>query len=245
MRLRIFDDEVLGRLGGFPITMTMVAGLLASLLVVAYAVVVARAVRRRPASRRAALGRMTHRFVSGLVTDAAGHEVPGLEAFAGTIFLYVVAAALIGQLPVVPAPTATLAATSALAALVFLAVPVAGVRAHGVRGYLATYIRPNPVLFPLHLISEVSRTLALALRLFGNMMSGQLVVAVIVALVGVLVPVPLMALDLLIGCLQAYIFTILASVYIGAATQIEAAGHASPTSSAPHRAADNQKEGAS
>jgi len=117
-----------------------------------------------------------------------------------------------------------LAATAALAVLVFLAVPVAGIRARGVRGYLAGYFRPNPLLFPLHVISELSRTLALALRLFGNMMSGQLVVAVIVALVGVLVPVPLMALDLLIGCLQAYIFTILASVYIGAASQLEEEG---------------------
>ncbi|MDA8439970.1 MAG: F0F1 ATP synthase subunit A [Propionibacterium sp.] len=225
MRLRIFDDQVLARVGPVPITMTMVASVLASLLVVAYAVPVARAVSRRPDSRSASVGRITHRFVSGLVADSAGHPVPGLETFAGTLFLYVVAAALIGQLPTIPAPTATLAATSALAVLVFLAVPIAGIRARGVRGYLATYFRPNPVLFPLHLISEISRTLALALRLFGNMMSGQLVVAVIVALVGVLVPVPLMALDLLIGCLQAYIFTILASVYIGAATQIEHAAH--------------------
>ena len=225
MRLRIFDDQVLGRVGAFPVTMTMVASVLAGLLVVAYAAVTARAVRRRPGTRLASTGRITYRFVSDLVRDSAGNVVPGLEAFSGTLFLYVVAAALVGQLPVIPTPTATLAATSALAVLVFLAVPIAGIRAHGLRGYLATYFRPNPVLFPLHLISEVSRTLALALRLFGNMMSGQLVVAVIVALVGVLVPVPLMALDLLIGCLQAYIFTILASVYIGAATQIEHAAH--------------------
>ncbi|HEX2857421.1 MAG TPA: F0F1 ATP synthase subunit A [Propionibacteriaceae bacterium] len=228
MRLRIFDDEVLGRLGGFPITMTMVASVLASLLVVAYALATASAVRRRPGSRLASAGRITYRFVSDLVRDSAGAEVPGLEAFSGTLFLFVVGAALVGQLPVIPTPTATLAATSALAVLVFLAVPIAGVRARGVRGYLATYFRPNPVLLPLHLISEVSRTLALALRLFGNMMSGQLVVAVVVALVGVLVPVPLMALDLLIGCLQAYIFTILASVYIGAATQIESGVTGSP-----------------
>lgn len=118
------------------------------------------------------------------------------------------------------APTASLSAAGALAVLVFLAVPAAGIRARGLRGYLATYLRPNPLLFPLRLLGEVTRTIALALRLFGNMMSGHLVVAVIVALVGLLLPVPLMALDLLIGCLQAYIFTILASVYIGAAIQV-------------------------
>ncbi|HET9127547.1 MAG TPA: F0F1 ATP synthase subunit A [Propionibacteriaceae bacterium] len=242
MRLRIFDDEVLWRLGGFPVTMTMLASVLASVLVVAYALVTASAVRHRPTTRLASAGRITYRFVSDLVRDSAGAEVPGLETFSGTLFLFVVGAALIGQLPVIPTPTATLAATSALAVLVFLAVPIAGVRARGVRGYLASYFRPNPVLFPLHLISEVSRTLALALRLFGNMMSGQLVVAVVVALVGVLVPVPLMALDLLIGCLQAYIFTILASVYIGAATQIESGAAADPgrrgsTSRRPQEAA--------
>lgn len=224
MTPRIFDDQVLGWLGPVPLTMTMVTSVVASLLALGYAVLVSRAVRNRPGSRLASLGRISYRFLSELAASSAGHRVPGLEAFAGTLFLFVVAATVVGQLPGLSAPTATLAATAALAILVFLAVPIAGIRARGVRGYVATYFRPNPVLFPLHLISEASRTVALALRLFGNMMSGQLVVAVIVALVGVLVPVPLMALDLLIGCLQAYIFTILASVYIGAATQIEEEG---------------------
>jgi F-type H+-transporting ATPase subunit a len=114
-------------------------------------------------------------------------------------------------------PTASLATTSALAVIVFLAVPVAGVRARGVRAYLMEYFRPNPLLAPLHLISEFSRTLALSVRLFGNMMSGHLIVALLVALTGFLVPMPLMALDLLIGLLQAYIFAILATVYVGAA----------------------------
>ena len=102
----------------------------------------------------------------------------------------------------------------------FVAVPIAGIQKLGIVGYLAHYLRPNPLLLPLHVISELSRTLALALRLFGNMMSGHLVVSLIVAMVGALVPVPLMALDLLIGFLQAYIFTILACVYVGAAIRI-------------------------
>ncbi|MEZ4337275.1 MAG: F0F1 ATP synthase subunit A [Sandaracinaceae bacterium] len=125
-----------------------------------------------------------------------------------------------GQLPGVTAPTANTGATSALAVVVFFAVPFVGVRSQGPLGYLKHYFAPNPLLFPLHVISELSRTLALALRLFGNMMSGHLVVALIVALVGLVLPVPLMALDLLIGFLQAYIFTVLASVYIGAAIRV-------------------------
>jgi F-type H+-transporting ATPase subunit a len=82
------------------------------------------------------------------------------------------------------------------------------------------YLRPSPLLLPLELLSEVSRTLALSLRLFGNMMSGHLIVALLVALAGVVVPIPLMALDLLIGLLQAYIFAVLATVYIGAAIRV-------------------------
>jgi F-type H+-transporting ATPase subunit a len=114
-------------------------------------------------------------------------------------------------------PTASLATTSALAAVVFLAVPAAGIRARGLRGYLRGYFRPNPLFAPLHVIAELSRTLALSVRLFGNIMSGHLVVALLVALTGFLVPMPLMVLDVGIGLLQAYIFSILAAVYVGAA----------------------------
>ncbi|HSB20582.1 MAG TPA: F0F1 ATP synthase subunit A [Anaeromyxobacteraceae bacterium] len=178
------------------------------------------AVGRRPASRVAALGRLAFGFLHGLVEQAAGRSSPGLEVFAGSLFLFIAASAVVGQLPGVAAPTSNLATTSALAAVVFLAVPVAGIRTRGLAGYLGGYFRPNPVLFPLHVVSELSRTVALALRLFGNMMSGHLVVALIVALVGLFVPVPLMALDLLIGLLQAYIFTVLASVYVGASIRI-------------------------
>jgi F-type H+-transporting ATPase subunit a len=220
MNPEIFTDRVLAHLGPVPLTRTMVTSAATSLLLIGVFGVLARAVVRRPAGRLAAAGRLTFDFLRDLVSEAVGRDSPALEVFAGSLFLFISAAAVVGQLPGVPAPTANLAATSALAALVFLAVPVAGVRARGPVEYVKHYFRPNPLLFPLHLTSELSRTLALALRLFGNMMSGHLVVALIVALVGLLVPVPLMALDLLIGLLQAYIFTILASVYIGAAIRV-------------------------
>ena len=149
--------------------------------------------------------------------DVAGRAEPALVTLSGSLFLFIAACNLSGQLPGVRPPTASLATTSALAVIVFLAVPVAGIRARGLRGYLLGYFRPNPLLAPLHVISELSRTLALSMRLFGNMMSGHLVVALLVALTGFLVPMPLMALDVLIGLLQAYIFAILATVYVGAA----------------------------
>jgi F-type H+-transporting ATPase subunit a len=220
VRPEIFTDQVLYWLGPVPLTRTMVTSGLESVLLVVLCWRVARAVVTHPTTRVAALGRLGHQFLQKLVTEAVGQRSPGVEIFAGSLFLFISGAALLGQLPGLPAPTTNLAATSALAVLVFLAVPIAGIRARGLIGYLRHYVKPNPLLFPLHLVNELSRTLALALRLFGNMMSGNLIVALLVALAGLVLPVPLMALDLLIGFLQAYIFTILASVYIGAAFQI-------------------------
>lgn len=220
MKPEIFADQVLVWWGPWPFTRTMLTSVIVSLAASSMLAVVSRAVCRRPDGRMAAAGRLLYGFLADLVREAAGRPAPGLEIFAGTLFLFIALSAIVGQLPGVPSPTSNLSAASALAALVFLAVPFAGIRAQGGRGYLKHYFEPNPLLFPLHLVSEVSRTLALALRLFGNMMSGHLVVAIVVALVGVFLPVPLMALDLLIGLLQAYIFTILASVYVGAAIRV-------------------------
>lgn len=224
MSPQIFADSVLGWLGPVPITWSMVTSGLTSVLLVVVAALVARTVRRRPGGRPAAAGRLAFLFLHDLIRETAGRDSPAVEAFAGSLFLFIAGSALVGQLPGVPAPTSNLAVTAALAALVFLAVPVTGIVARGARGYFVHYVRPNPLLAPLHVVSELSRTVALALRLFGNMMSGHLVVALLVALVGPLVPVPLMALDLMIGLLQAYIFTVLACVYIGAAIRVGEGG---------------------
>lgn len=220
MKPNIFGEPVIVWLGPFPLTPTMVTSFATSVVLVLVAVLLAHAVAHWPNGRIAAAGRLIYGFLHDLVSEAAGESWFPLEVFGGTLFLFIAATALLGQLPGVTAPTSNIAATSALATLVFFAVPLAGIHARGVRGYFAGYFRPNPLLFPLHVISELSRTLALALRLFGNMMSGHLVVGLIVALVGLFVPVPLMALDLLIGLLQAYIFTILACVYVGAAIRV-------------------------
>lgn len=155
-----------------------------------------------------------------LVEEIVGRRHTAVSTLAGSLFLFIASCNIAGQLPGMHPATASLATTSALAAVVFLSVPIAGIRASGLWGYLRHYFRPNPLLMPLHVISELSRTLALALRLFGNVMSGHLVVALLVALAGFLVPTPIMVLDLLIGLLQAYIFSILAIVYIGAAISV-------------------------
>jgi F-type H+-transporting ATPase subunit a len=216
----IFSERVIVWLGPIPLTPTMLTTFATSLAIVFVAMLLTHAIVRWPTGRLAAAGRLAVGFLHDLVSEAAGESWLPLEAFGGTLFLFIAGTAVVGQLPGVAAPTSNIAATSALAILVFIAVPLAGIHARGFRAYFGGYFRPNPLLFPLHVISELSRTVALALRLFGNMMSGHLVVGLIVALVGFFVPVPLMALDLLIGLLQAYIFTILACVYVGAAIRV-------------------------
>jgi F-type H+-transporting ATPase subunit a len=215
--VRVFGESVVLRLGPVPITATMLVSLAVSITLVGAALALRRAVQRRPESGLSALAVLTVEWLDMMVREIAGRPEPRLVTLAGSLFLYIAAANLSGLLPGIHRPTASLAATSALAVVVFAAVPIAGISAHGARGYFTHYLRPNPLLLPLHLVSEVSRTVALSVRLFGNMMSGQLIVALLVALSGFLVPMPLMALDLLIGLLQAYIFTVLATVYVGAA----------------------------
>jgi F-type H+-transporting ATPase subunit a len=217
MEPRIFGESVVFGLGPIPVTATMLTSLAISALLAAAGALLARSVRRSPVGTPAALALITVEWLEQLVRDVTGRAEPLLVTLSGSLFLFIAACNLSGQLPAVGPPTGSLATTSALAVVVFLAVPVAGIRARGLRAYLRGYFRPHPLLAPLHVLSELSRTVALSVRLFGNMMSGHLIVALLVALTGFLVPMPLMALDVLIGLLQAYIFAILATVYVGAA----------------------------
>ncbi len=135
----------------------------------------------------------------------------------GTLFIFLVAANLSGLLPGVEAPTSKLETPAALALIVFFSVHVFGVRARGLLGYLASFAEPKLIMLPLNILAEVTRTFSLMVRLFGNVMSGEFVIAIVVALAGLFVPIPLMVLELLVGIVQAYIFTVLAAVFIGAA----------------------------
>ncbi len=135
----------------------------------------------------------------------------------GTLFIFLVVANLSGVLPGVEAPTSKIETPAALALIVFGAVHYYGVRTHGPFGYLASFARPKLIMLPLNLVSEVTRTFSLMVRLFGNVMSGEFTIALVLGLAGLFVPIPLMALEILVGIVQAYIFTILATVFIGAA----------------------------
>ncbi len=217
MNLRIFGDPVLFHLGPVPVTETMVSSTVVSLLLITVAITLRYIVCSHPEHWLSVVAFMTVESFDNLVEEIVGRSHTVVSTLAGSLFLFIAACNIAGQFPGVHPATGSLATTSALAVVVFLSVPIAGIQTNGVWDYLKHYFRPNPLLMPLHVISELSRTLALAVRLFGNIMSGHLVVGLLVALAGFLVPIPIMALDLLIGLLQAYIFTILSTVYIGAA----------------------------
>jgi F-type H+-transporting ATPase subunit a len=140
-------------------------------------------------------------------------------AFLGTLFLFIAMASLFTIFPGYAPPTGSLSTTAALALCVFVAVPLFGVREQGLRAYLSSYIEPTVIMLPFNLISEVSRTLALSVRLFGNMMSGAMIIAILLTITPLFFPVIMTMLGLLTGMVQAYIFTILAAVYIAAGTR--------------------------
>ena len=217
MNIRVFGDPKVFEIGPFPVTETMLASLGVSLILVLTAALFRFAVIRRPDSTIAALAKLAVNWLDNTVKEIIGRSEPVVATLTGSLFIFIAACNISGQFPGVHPATASLATTSALAIVVFFSVPVAGVRVRGFWGYVRHYFSPNPILFPLHLVSEVSRTVALAMRLFGNIMSGHLVVGLLVTLSGFLVPMPFMALDLLIGLLQAYIFFVLSTVFIGAA----------------------------
>ena len=140
-------------------------------------------------------------------------------AFIGTLFLFILTSNLLTVVPGYVAPTSSLTTTAALAILVFLAVPLFGIAKLGVIEYLKEYFRPNVIFFPFHVMGEFSRTLALAVRLFGNLMSHEKVITILLAVTPLFFPVVMQALGLLIGLIQAYIFSVLAMVYIASASQ--------------------------
>jgi F-type H+-transporting ATPase subunit a len=140
-------------------------------------------------------------------------------AFIGTLFLFILFSNLLTILPGYVAPTSSLTTTAALAVLVFFAVPLFGIAKLGVIEYLKEYFRPSILFFPFHVMGELSRTLALAVRLFGNLMSHEKVITILLAVTPLFFPVVMQALGLLIGLIQAYIFSVLAMVYIASASQ--------------------------
>ncbi|MEO8614425.1 MAG: F0F1 ATP synthase subunit A [Luteolibacter sp.] len=152
--------------------------------------------------------------------EGVGLQTPNKYiGFLGTLFLFVALASLCTIIPGYEPPTGSLSTTAALALCVLVAVPLFGIEDQGVGGYLKSYIEPTFIMLPFNIISEVSRTLALAVRLFGNMMSGAMIIGILLTVTPFLFPIVMTVLGLLTGMVQAYIFSILAAVYIAAATR--------------------------
>lgn len=151
------------------------------------------------------------------VRDTMMRDPVPFRALIGTIFLFVLVANWSALIPGVEPPTAHIETDAALALVVFAATIGYGIAGRGLKGYLATFAEPSWVMIPLNLVEQITRTFSLIVRLFGNVMSGVFVIAIVLSLAGLFVPIPLMALDLLTGAVQAYIFAVLATVFIGAA----------------------------
>ena len=158
--------------------------------------------------------------IQGQIGDISGQRPGPFVPFIGTLFLLIAAASLMGMVPGFQPPTASLSTTSALAACVFLAVPYYGIRQQGFRSYAQQYLKPTWLMLPFNIIGELSRTLALAIRLYGNMMSGAVIGAVLLAFMPLFVPVAMQLLGLITGMIQAYIFAVLAMVYIASAIRV-------------------------
>lgn len=154
------------------------------------------------------------------IAAVAPDDARRLLPFVGTLWIWIVAANLIGLVPGLSSPTADLAETAALALLVFGSVHWFGIRKNGWR-YFRHYLAPSPILLPFHLLSEISRTIALAMRLFGNMMSLELAVLLVLLVAGLFAPIPLLLLHIVEALVQAYIFGMLALIYIAGALQTQ------------------------
>ncbi len=164
------------------------------------------------------------------IRDIARQDPDPFLSFIVTLFLFIATCNLLAVAPGYEPPTGSLSTTTALALCVFYAVPFYGIRRHGLRRFLHLYLEPTPLMLPLNLIGELARTLALAVRLYGNVMSGGLVAAILLLVAPFVFPALMNVLGLLTGLIQAYIFAVLATVFIAAATaaQEQTAHHSQP-----------------
>ena len=210
------QTEILFHLGAVPIARPVVTTAAIVLFLGIGSWAITRRMRESPGRWQAALEAVVT-WVSDQVREMVHRDPAPFLPLLGTLFVFIAVANLSAVLPGVKSPTASIETPAALAVIVFFWAHVYGIRAQGPRRYFAAYLKPNPLLLPLNIVSEITRTFSLMVRLFGNMMSHELVLGIIAAIAGLLVPIPFMALGILVGLIQAYIFSILATVFVGAA----------------------------
>jgi F-type H+-transporting ATPase subunit a len=216
-----FSETPLLHLGPVPIVGSVVTSACVTAFLALGSFLVTRRMRVRPGRLQATVEAVVGAMEDQIRATTRRDPAPFLPLI-GTLFLYLLVANSLEIVPLLHSPTARLETVLALGSIVFVSVHVYGIRSQGLLGYLKHFFRPNPLLAPINILSEVTRTFSLMMRLLGNIMSHGLVLAVVLSIAGLLVPVPLMAFGLLVAIVQAYIFSILAAVYVGAAVDPEA-----------------------
>lgn len=204
-------------------TLKISATLLFTWIVMAVLAGGARLVTRRLSSgpsmsRWQALLEVIVESAQGQIREIGQREPTKFLPFVGTLFLFIAVSNMLIIVPGYRPPTGSLSTTTALAICVLIAVPIYGVSERGLLGYAKKYIQPTPFMLPFNIMGEISRTIALAIRLYGNVMSGTIIVAILIGIAPFLFPILIELLGLLTGLIQAYIFAILAMVYIASAT---------------------------
>jgi F-type H+-transporting ATPase subunit a len=215
---------VVFHLGPVPVTLPVVTtwGLMAVLTAVCAVATRCLSVER-PGTVQTIL-ELTVATVEAQISETMRSDGRSFLPLLGTLFLFLAFANLSGLVPGIHPPSAYIETAAALALIVFVSVQYYGIRRRGAGAYLSSFAKPTIVMLPLNLLSEITRTFSLMVRLFGNIMSGEFVIAIIISLAGLFVPIPLMALELLTGLVQAYIFTVLAAVFIAAAADTSERG---------------------
>jgi len=213
------DQTVVFRAWGIPINATVFYTWVVVVLLTGVAIVITRNLRPDvPPNRWRTTLEVIVQGIESQIEEVAGRRERHLLYFAGTLFLFVAVSNLLLVVPGFAPPTASLSTTTALALSVLIAVPLFGITSRGLGGYLKTYIQPSFIMLPFNIISEFSRGISLAIRLYGNIMSGAVIAAILLSVAPFFFPVVMDVLGLLTGLIQAYIFAILATVYISSAT---------------------------
>jgi F-type H+-transporting ATPase subunit a len=212
----VLQVPVVFHLGPLMVTETVVT----TWVLIAALVIACGLATRRMTMVPSGLQALIETLVSGIeqqIRETINHDPSEFLPLLGGLFIFLLVANLSGLLPGVRPPTASIETPAALATIVFFSVHVFGIKLHGLGGYMRSYLKPNPLLLPLNVLSEFTRSFSLMMRLFGNIMSDELVLGILIALAGLFVPIPFMAFEILVAVIQAYIFSVLAAVYIGGA----------------------------
>lgn len=216
------DSIVISKVGTFPLNATTVFTWGVMVLIVVTSMLVTR--RLSTGTSLSRWQNMLEVLVKGMNDQikAISRQEPGpYLPFVGTLFLFIGVSNLLTIVPGYQPPTGSLSTTTALAICVFIAVPAYGIAERGMVGYLKHYIRPTVFMLPFNVMGELSRTIALAVRLFGNIMSGTMIAGILLSITPLLFPIVMQALGLLTGMIQAYIFAVLSMVYIASATRAQ------------------------